>query len=149
MLSEVFSEFLDHKISNSSYSPRMQLSYSRHIEVLIDILGDVPINTMSKIQIKTTLKTISAIPKRNRASYKKMSIQEVLAVNPVLQADRLLYKSVEDIKQLMQSLFVNTEDKEVIVESPAGNLRYKSQDAIFLAYAPFDDAEVAAVLADA
>jgi integrase len=119
--SKLFEEFLAYKISTSDLSLHNQKEYRNYFEVVVRFIGDLPVETITKGQVKDCLNRYATLPKRNKKPYNTMLFEDFLVAS-VPDVDRVSPKTVSHVKKMLQSVFRYAIDQGYISLSPAVDL---------------------------
>lgn len=152
MLSEVFADFLAHKVDKKSaqmeqrkpLSMKMQREYGRYFDGLIEIMGDVPLSSVTRKDLKDAILTYGSLPKRNLRLYKGVPIAELLEVE-IPEEHRIKPKTAQQVAKLIQGVFSYAVDAELIGESPARAMKLSLDTA--RTSARYSDEEIRTILA--
>lgn len=103
-------------------------------------LGNVPVSSVSKQDIKKALQGISRLPRGNLGAYRGLPLEKLCGLSVPLE-DRVSSKYVKEHLKLCQSLFSRylKQETEVIPASPTEGLRWEHENN---RYGCFSDAEV-------
>ena len=140
VLSEAWSGFRNWK----SWTDKQSKANQRMFNNLIHLLGNVPVDKVTKADIKTALNHIASLPQRNKKNYAQKGIQELLRMN-IPEGDLVSGKYVKEHLKLCQSLFSRylKYEVDILSQSPTEGVRYEYQDN---RYAALNDEQVRAVL---
>lgn len=119
--SALFEEFLAHKISNNNLSLDSQREYQNYFSVVLHFIGDLPVDTITKRQIKECLTRYGTLGLRNRKPYNTMDFVEFVAAT-VPEVDRVSSKTVGEVRRMLQGIFRYALDRDYIGQSPAQDL---------------------------
>lgn len=110
LFSEVYTEFLDFKV-NAGLSDRLVKEYARHYEAWCLLSEDKSIESYKASDIGCFIDRCYQLPKKNRAPYSKMSLQECLDLTP---------KTVQGYYKWLQGIFsyAKRDTVEYIQHSP-------------------------------
>jgi hypothetical protein len=103
LFSEVYAEFLDFKV-NAGLSDRLVKEYTRHYEAWCLLSEDKAIESYKASDIGRFIDCCYQLPKKNRAPYSKMSLQECLDFD-VPEGDLVTPKTVQWTSQLSLDSF--------------------------------------------
>jgi integrase len=119
LFSQVYSEFLQHKINKDKLSEKMQKSYERLHIVWLAIAEDKPIDTYTKQDIGLFIDKCFELPRMNIAPYNKMTWEQRLNVD-VPDEDTQSPKSVEQYYKWVMGVFSYAKRDTIayIAESP-------------------------------
>ena len=140
LLSGAWSDFSNWK----SWTEKQLKANQRMFNNLIHLLGDVPVDKVTKSDIKIALNHIARLPQRNKKNYAQMDTQELLRMD-IPEGDLVSGKYVKEHLKLCQSLFSRylKHELDILSQSPTEGLRYEYQDN---RYAALNDEQVRAVL---
>jgi len=139
-LSEAWLDFSNWK----SWTDKQSKANQRMFNNLIHLFGDIPVDKVTKADIKAALNHIARLPQRNKKNYAQKDIQELLRVN-IPEGDLVSGKYVKEHLKLCQSLFSRylKYEVDILSQSPTEGVRYEYQDN---RYAALNDEQVRAVL---
>jgi len=128
-----------------SWTDKQGKANQRIFDNLIFFIGDIPVNEVSKANIRTALEGISKLPQRNKKNYRKTPIEQLVRME-IPTEDVVSGKYVKEHLKLCQSLFSRYLKYEVDILSnpPTEGLSYQYQDN---RYASLNDEQVRVVLA--
>lgn len=111
---------------------------------LLFFLGDVPVHSITKRDLRNALESIRGLPQRNRGPYRGKSLQDISQME-IPAEHRVADKTVKEHLKLCQSLFNSylVKERELLQISPTDNLRLAVED---LRFACLGDAQVLSVL---
>lgn len=124
-LSEVWDDFVNWKC----WTQRRASENQRVFDNLLYFLGDVPVGTITKSDLKKALSSVAGLPARNKSPYKNMTLEEI--VNSDIPEDDLLSsKSVKEHLKVAQGLFSSylVRELDVLKSSPTEGLRWEVDD---------------------
>lgn len=99
-LSQVWSDFVSWK----QWTYRRTTENQRVFDNLMYFLGDVPVCSITKADLKKALSSIAGLPIRNKSPYKHMTLDEIVGSD--IPEDHLLSsKSVKEHLKVAQGLF--------------------------------------------
>ncbi|WP_220738599.1 DUF3258 domain-containing protein [Shewanella sp. c952] len=104
LFSEVYTEFLQHKIAKKNLSDKMQSDYTRKYVVWEALVKDKPIDLYTPKDIGRFIDRCFELPKMNIGPYSKMSWSERLEVD-VPEKDLASTKSVHHYYKWLQGVF--------------------------------------------
>ncbi|OUR74284.1 hypothetical protein A9Q78_01390 [Methylophaga sp. 41_12_T18] len=139
-LSEAWYEFSQWK----SWTIKQGKANQRIFDNLIFFIGDIPVDDVTKLDIRTALNNIAGLPQRNKKSYKQLSLEQLVRMD-IPDNDVVSGKYVKEHLKLCQSLFSRYLKSEVdlLTVSPTEGLKYEYQDN---RYASLSDEQVRTVL---
>jgi len=100
LLSGAWSDFSNWK----SWTEKQLKANQRMFDNLIHLLGDVPVDKVTKSDIKIALNHIARLPQRNKKNYAQKDTQELLRMD-IPEGDLVSGKYVKEHLKLYQSLF--------------------------------------------
>lgn len=144
---QLFEKFIAHK-TDSKLNPKpisikVEQSHTRHYEYLLGIIGNVPINKITRTEIKSAILTCRKLPKGNMKAYKNLTVQDKLELD-VDDENRLSGKSVDEVRKTAQGIFAYAVENKFLLSSPAINLKLKLDTNI--TFAKFSDDEIREIL---
>lgn len=104
LFSEVYAEFLQHKIAKEKLDDKVQQDYARKHVVWQSLVEDKPIDLYTPRDIGRFIDRCFELPKMNIAPYSKMSWAERLEVD-VPEEDMISPKSVSHFYKWLQGIF--------------------------------------------
>jgi len=104
LFSEVYQEFLRHKIHKENLTPRMQSGYERNYKIWTALSEDKPIDQYEPRDIGIFIDRCFELPKMNKAPYSSMSWQERLNTD-VKEEDVVAPKTVSQYYKWLQGVF--------------------------------------------
>ncbi|MDC9529178.1 DUF3258 domain-containing protein [Pseudoalteromonas sp. Angola-7] len=118
LFSEVYAEFLDFKVK-AGLSDRLVKEYARHYEAWCLLSEDKAIESYKASDIGRFIDRCYQLPKKNRAPYSKMSLQECLDFD-VPEDDLVTPKTVQGYYKWLQGIFsyAKRDTVEYIQHSP-------------------------------
>jgi integrase len=128
-----------------SWTDKQGKANQRIFDNLIFFIGDIPVNEVTKANIRTALEGISKLPQRNKKSYRKTPIEQLVRMK-IPTEDVVSGKYVKEHLKLCQSLFSRylKYETDILSKTPTEGLSYKYQDN---RYASLNDEQVRVVLA--
>jgi integrase len=140
-LSQAWYEFTQWK----SWTSKQSKANQRIFDNLIFFIGDIPVDEVTKLDIRTALSNISGLPQRNKNNYKHQSLEQLVRMD-IPEHDVVSGKYVKEHLKLCQSLFSRYLKSEIdlLTVSPTEGIRYEYQDN---RYASLNDEQVRVVLA--
>lgn len=139
-LSEAWQGFVQTK----SWSERLAANNQRLFDTVLHFIGDVPVGSVTKADLKSMLSSVTQLPQRNKKKYKGLALDKLVEMDVPVE-DRLSSKSVKEHLKLCQGLFNTylTKDLEVLDRSPTDGVSYEIET---IRYASLSDAEVMRLL---
>ncbi|ATM95790.1 Site-specific recombinase XerC [Yersinia frederiksenii] len=98
---------------------------NRFFEVLLHVLGDKLVNTITKQHIRDALLVVKNLPSRNKIPYSRMILTECIEYD-VAEEDLIASEHVHKHLKLWRSLF-NTylvDQKDILIKSPTDGISY-------------------------
>ncbi|RYE36587.1 MAG: DUF3258 domain-containing protein, partial [Sphingobacteriales bacterium] len=93
LFSKLYSQFITFKKAEVNLKDKMQGDYNDYVKTFIFALGDKPIGTITKKQIKQFLLDYEKLPRRNLKAYKSKSIDKLWGV-VVPEQDRIATRTM-------------------------------------------------------
>ncbi|MGD9660182.1 MAG: DUF3258 domain-containing protein [Porticoccaceae bacterium] len=143
LFSELYEEFLNHKVQKADLSESMQKEYNRYFTTLVEIMGDLPISTITRRKLKEALQTYQDLPVRNRGKYKGRPVDELLSME-IPEDELVADKTVDQVRKMLQGIFVYAIEEELLTVSPARDMKLNLSGA--RTYAKYEDHEVVKIL---
>ncbi|WP_221027320.1 tyrosine-type recombinase/integrase [Klebsiella sp. CVUAS 8534.2] len=99
---------------------------NRFYEVLMHVLGDVPVGSITKQHIRQTLAVIENLPRRNLKPYSEMSLSECIDFD-VPEDDLISSANVKKHLKIYSSFFkvYLKDEKDILENSPTEGIRYE------------------------
>lgn len=99
---------------------------NRFYEVLMHVLGDVPVGSITKQSIRQTLAVIENLPRRNLKPYSEMSLSECIDFD-VPEDDLISSANVKKHLKIYSSFFkvFLKDEKDILENSPTEGIRYE------------------------
>lgn len=137
LLKDAWKEFVQWK----SWTEKVEKGAMRYFEFMRTCFGNVPVDSISKQDIKSLLRRYALTPRRNIKPYHLMTPQELLELNDVESGHLVSSKTVKELFKLCQSFFSRflTKEKDILAESPTNNVKCEANST---RYAVFSDSEV-------
>jgi len=151
LLSELFHKFIEYKIDpvvarqqdRNPLSDRMQKQYRSDIKVLLELMGDVDVITVTKTQLQQSILAFTGLPKRNKKPYNRLPIVEILEMD-VPDEDLVGKKVADEVRKMVQGIFRFASDMSIIDLSPARDLNLKLTSK--RTFAPYTKQEIRSIL---
>ncbi len=143
LFSGLYESFLQHKSVIEGLSERMRREYARYFNALVEIMGDLPVSSITRKVLKDGILVYRSLPRRNKNPYRSLSVLELLEMDIPVE-DRVADKTVLEVKKLTQGIFRHGLEEELISVSPARDLKLDLDTS--RTFAPYSDAEVTAIL---
>lgn len=99
---------------------------NRFYEVLMHVLGDVPVESITKQNIRQTLAVIENLPRRNLKPYSEMSLAECIDFD-VPEDDLISSANVKKHLKIYSSFFkvFLKDEKDILEKSPTEGIKYE------------------------
>ncbi|WII79826.1 tyrosine-type recombinase/integrase [Klebsiella pasteurii] len=99
---------------------------NRFYEVLMHVLGDVPVGSITKQHIRQTLAVIESLPRRNLKPYSDMSLDECIDFD-VPEDDLISSANVKKHLKIYSSFFkvLLKDEKDMLEKSPTEGIKYE------------------------
>ncbi|HBM9480843.1 TPA: DUF3258 domain-containing protein [Klebsiella oxytoca] len=99
---------------------------NRFYEVLMHVLGDVPVGSITKQSIRQTLAVIENLPRRNLKPYSEMSLSECIDCD-VPEDDLISSANVKKHLKIYSSFFkvFLKDEKDILEKSPTEGIKYE------------------------
>jgi integrase len=158
LFSELFEKFMAHKTDpveavtgkNKPINSKIQSNYRSYFNRLLPILGDKPINSITRKMLRKAILTCRCLPRGTLKAYKNIPVVDLLEME-IKESDRLSDGSVVEFKKLIQGMFRFAADSEDtsfgIDSSPAEKLNLKL--GVAASYGVYSDSEVRLLLGEA
>ncbi len=103
-------------------------------------LGNVPVNRITKADLKKALESISMLPVRNKKPYTKMALNQLVKLD-VPESDYLSSKSVREHLKLAQGIFSSylVREADILTHAPTDGVRW---EVVNNRYASLTDVQV-------
>lgn len=127
-----------------SWTEKQAKANQRMYDNLRLFLGNTSVGAITKRDLKTALHGVSALPQRNKKSYKQIPLEQLRKLS-IPDEDRVSSKYVKDHLKLCQSLFNRylKQEREAIEVSPTDGLKWEYENNRF---GSLTDAEVRGVI---
>ncbi|HGL3851315.1 TPA: tyrosine-type recombinase/integrase [Klebsiella aerogenes] len=124
LLSEAWKLFVAEK--GKTWAITISRENNRFYEVLMHVLGDVPVGSITKQHIRQTLAVIENLPRRNLKPYSEMSLAECIDFD-VPEDDLISSANVKKHLKIYSSFFkVFLKDgKDILEKSPTEGIKYE------------------------
>jgi hypothetical protein len=155
LFSELFEKFMTHKTDpvervsgkNIPLSTKIQKDYRSYFNRLLPIMGDQPINSITRKMLRKAILTCRCLPRGNLKAYKNIPVVALLEMD-IGEDDRLSDGTVIEFRKLVQGMFryaADADDPDFGIDSsPADKLNLKLDAPA--SYAPCNDSEVRLLL---
>jgi integrase len=152
IFSELFEKFLAHKVNEEAaekeerkpLSKRGQSEHRRYFKVLLEIMGEMSVLSITKQAVKEGLLTYRQLPQRNKNPYNKLPVSELLEMEIPIE-DIVASKTIIEARKTLQGIFRYAVDENIIDASPSRDLNLKLESKS--TFAPYTKAEVRMMLA--
>ncbi|XXN65141.1 tyrosine-type recombinase/integrase [Enterobacter ludwigii] len=126
-LSDAWSMFVKEK--GSHWVKSIDRENKRFFEILLYIVGDVPVSVITKQDIRKTLEVITALPKRFAHPYKTMTLQQCID-HDVPEEDLLSSAMVKKHLKIYSSFFkvFLKDEKDVLTLAPTEGIKYEVKE---------------------
>lgn len=123
-LSTVVAQYTESKRTTKSWSPRSAEHYAEMYATVVELLGDAPIASVTKEDIRRLGLSLANYPKNARKVFPGASAQEALArAADNAAVAKLSPRSVNAYQQAVRSLFRWAHDHDLITSNPATVLK--------------------------
>ncbi|MGG7724728.1 tyrosine-type recombinase/integrase [Klebsiella aerogenes] len=124
LLSEAWKLFVAEK--GKTWAITISRENNRFYEVLMHVLGDVPVGSITKQHIRQTLAVIENLPRRNLKPYSEMNLAECIDFD-VPEDDLISSANVKKHLKIYSSFFkvFLKDEKDIIEKSPTEGIRYE------------------------
>ncbi|KOC87527.1 tyrosine-type recombinase/integrase [Winslowiella iniecta] len=127
LLSEAWAMFVKDK--GSHWVRSIEKENKRFFEILIHVVGDQPVTSITKQDIRKTLDVITALPKRFAHPYKTMTLQQCID-HDVPEEDLLSSAMVKKHLKIYSSFFkvYLKDEKDVLTLAPTEGIKYEVKE---------------------
>lgn len=127
LLSEAWKLFVAEKGKN--WAITIARENNRFYEVLMHVLGDIPVGVITKQHIRQTLAVIENLPRRNLKPYSEMSLSECIDCD-VPEDDLISSANVKKHLKIYSSFFkvFLKDEKDILEKSPTEGIKYEVQE---------------------
>ncbi|EPY3938759.1 tyrosine-type recombinase/integrase [Klebsiella pneumoniae] len=124
LLSEAWKLFVAEK--GKTWAITIARENNRFYEVLMHVLGDVPVGSITKQHIRQTLAVIENLPRRNLKPYSEMSLSECIDLD-VPEDDLISSANVKKHLKIYSSFFkvFLKDEKDILEKSPTEGIKYE------------------------
>lgn len=124
LLSDAWKLFVAEKGKN--WAITIARENNRFYEVLIHVLGDVPVGSITKQHIRQTLAVIENMPRRNVKPYSEMTLEECIDFD-VPEDDLVSSANVKKHLKIYSSFFkvFLKDEKDILEKSPTEGIKYE------------------------
>jgi len=126
LFSELYAQFLTHKKSEVNLSDKMQGDYNDYVKTFLVGVGDKPINTITKKQVKEFLQGYQKLPRRNLKAYKGKPIDALWGL-VVPEEDRVSTRTMTSAKKFLSGVFRFAVNQDYLTASPVVDLALKTK----------------------
>ena len=152
LFSELFEKFIAHKIDvkaaeieeRKPLSKGRQKEHTRYFNVLLEIMGDISVTSITKQAVKEGLLTYRQLPQRNKSPYNRLPVSELLEME-IPSEDIIASKTIIEARKTLQGIFRYALDINIIDVSPARDLNLKLDSKS--TFSSYSKAEVRKMLA--
>lgn len=123
LLSEFIEQYIETKLRDAQWKPHSAPDHRNRLENLVEILGDKPINTVTREDMRNYRDILSKLPPNRKKSplYRGKNIQEILAMAP---AKTLVVKTVNTAVEAAASMFQWGIREGILDTNPARSLQF-------------------------
>lgn len=127
LLSEAWKLFVAEK--GKTWAITIARENNRFYEVLMHVLGNVPVGSITKQHIRQTLAVIENLPRRNLKPYSDMSLDECIDFD-VPEDDLISSANVKKHLKIYSSFFkvFLKDEKDTLEKSPTEGIKYEVQE---------------------
>lgn len=124
LLSEAWKLFVAEKGKN--WAITIARENNRFYEVLMHVLGDIPVGSITKQHIRQALAVIENLPRRNLKPYSEMSLSECIDYD-VPEDDLISSANVKKHLKIYSSFFkvFLKDEKDILEKSPTEGIKYE------------------------
>lgn len=124
-------------VKGTKWSRAVGQANERYMEVLIVVLGkDKDVNRVIKQDIKLVMEVVENLPKRVVQPYRSMTLEQLIALEDVPEADLVGNEAMHKHLKIYKSLFKTflTDDKGILERSPTDGITASASKARYGAY---------------
>ncbi|WP_223883597.1 tyrosine-type recombinase/integrase [Phytobacter ursingii] len=101
----------------------------RYFEVLMHVVGDLPVGVISKQDIRQTLEVVKNLPRRTKLPYSRLSLEECIEFD-VPEDDLISSANVKKHLKIYSSFFkvFLKDEKDVLEKAPTEGIKYEVQE---------------------
>lgn len=148
-VSEVAKRYADERVAEGAWNPKTELQSRSILALLADLLGDPPIGSVAKEDIRQLGQDILQLPSNMSKRFPGLAPREVLKrLSDDSSTPRLEPRSVNKYRQLTRSLFKWAVDGDYIGTNPAAVLRDVKESKAREDRKPFTDEDLRAYFAE-
>ncbi|WP_447313962.1 tyrosine-type recombinase/integrase [Klebsiella michiganensis] len=127
LLSEAWKLFVAEK--GKTWAITIARENNRFYEVLMHVLGDIPVGSITKQHIRQTLAVIENLPRRNVKPYSEMTLEECIDFD-VPEDDLISSANVKKHLKIYSSFFkvFLKDEKDTLEKSPTEGIKYEVQE---------------------
>lgn len=127
LLSEAWKLFVAEKGKN--WAITIARENNRYYEVLMHVLGDKPVGSITKQDIRQTLAVIENLPRRNVKPYSEMTLEECIELD-VPEEDLISSANVKKHLKIYSSFFkvFLKDEKDILEKAPTEGIKYEVQE---------------------
>ncbi|EPG3109400.1 tyrosine-type recombinase/integrase [Klebsiella aerogenes] len=124
LLSEAWTLFVAEK--GKTWAITIARENNRFYEVLMHVLGDIPVGSITKQHIRQTLAVIENLPRRNLKPYSDMSLDECIDFD-VPEDDLISSANVKKHLKIYSSFFkvFLKDEKDILEKAPTEGIKYE------------------------
>ena len=124
LLSEAWKLFVAEK--GKTWAITIARENNRFYEVLMHVLGDVPVGSITKQHIRQTLAVIENLPRRNVKPYSEMTLEECIELD-VPEEDLISSANVKKYLKIYSSFFkvFLKDEKDILEKAPTEGIKYE------------------------
>lgn len=141
-LSEVISTFAHQKEVDGSWRERTGSMFRSGLKLFMDVVGDKPINEITKADIRHYQETLHKLPTSMTVKFPGKSVQEVLAMDDEITQPKLSKSSIDKQLRYVKGLLNWAKENDYIKESPADALKLKNPGSQDEQRDAFNDADL-------
>lgn len=98
----------------------------RFYDVLLCVIGDLPVGVITKQQIRQTLEVIKNLPRRTKLPYSRLSLEECIELD-VPEDDLISSANVKKHLKIYSSFFkvFLKDEKDILEKAPTEGIKYE------------------------
>ena len=147
-LSEVVTRYAEERVARKSWSLRSAAQYREIYAVVVDLLADPPVSSVTKDQVRALGLALTKFPTNSKKTFPGLTPSEALArAGEDGSVARLAPSSINMYQQAVRSLFKWATDHDYITQSPATVLRELKVGRAKDDRKPFNDEDLGAYFA--
>lgn len=126
-LSDAWAMYLKEK--GSHWTKPIERENKRIFEVLLHVVGDLPVTSITKQDIRKTLEVVTLLPKRFGHPYKTMTLAECIDYE-VPEEDLVSSETVKKHLKIYSSFFkvFLKDEKDILILSPTEGITYQAKE---------------------